>query len=141
MLNKDNATVIVDYLNRHKSRMSVKSICGHFHCGRHSGIPLCCMIFFVFLWGPLSRLSYFSLVKKFIYWYPPVKFGYVPCLFCFVLRRKAKIRNCSNDNLYCCQRKGQQCLMPTKSASQIFNFKTPKTPRRLSRPNQKADSL
>lgn len=85
----------------------------HIRCGWHSGLPLCCIIFFVFFWLPLFGLRYFILenegrIVRWLKWitrrWPPKKekYQYVACPLCVLLGRKVQIKVCSGTNRHGC---------------------------------------
>ena len=81
-------------------------------CGWKSNIPICCILFFCVFWKMLYFFISFSIVKKFIYWYPPRTpegCNYIPCFICFLLRRGYKLYVCSADDVTCCCHKSN-CL-------------------------------
>lgn len=90
----------VDILN---SEVDLRYIYRDVRCGLKSNIPVCCIIFFI-----MRKFLYFfinfSLVKKFIYCYPPPKqkYNYVPCFVCFLFRRVRKVYDCSKSDISCC---------------------------------------
>lgn len=94
-----------DVLNS-KVDLSPVAILRDIRCGWKSNIPVCCILFFCVVWRLLYFFIAFSLVKKFIYWYPPNSpegCNYIPCFFCFLLRRGRKLYVCSaNDSTCCC---------------------------------------
>jgi len=71
-------------------------------CGLHSGFPWCCILWFVFIWWPfmVSNLPNF-LGKRYQKWYRSryKAFGVfgpqrIPCPFCALIRREAKVIKC-----------------------------------------------
>jgi hypothetical protein len=75
------------------------------NCGLKSNIPVCCILFFCIIWRTLYFFITFSLVKKFIYWYPPhspEECNYIPCFVCYLLRRDRKLYVCAENDVTCC---------------------------------------
>jgi hypothetical protein len=92
----------VDILN---SKDNFTNIGNDIKCGLKSDIPVCCIIFFCTFWKLFFCFVSFSLVKKFIYWYPPrvtCDWDYVPCFICSILRRSRKVYVCSENDTSCC---------------------------------------
>lgn len=81
------------------------SIIRDIRCGWKSNIPICCVLFFCVVWRLLYVFINFSLVKKFLYWYPPrtvCESNYIPCFICLLLRRVRKLYVCSEKDVTCC---------------------------------------
>jgi hypothetical protein len=103
-LNED-INCLVEYLvykSNCKIDYSLRTLCNHIRCGRCSGIPICCIIFFLVFWVPLFYFINFKLVKRFIKWWPPAKFNYVPCVMCYFLKNKKQIYVCKIGDKRCC---------------------------------------
>lgn len=98
----------VHHMNKVNSELgknlSFKVIYRNFVCGRYSGLPYCCIFFYCFIWSPLFLLFSYSLVKKFIYWYPNrEKYFYVPCPLCLLLNKRVNIKYCDyKTDKNCC---------------------------------------
>lgn len=93
-----------DILNS-KVDMSLGAIFRDIRCGWKSNIPICCILFFCVIWRMLYFFITFSLVRKFIYWYPPNMSegcNYIPCFICFMLRRGRKLYVCNENDKTCC---------------------------------------
>lgn len=64
-------------------------------CGLHSGLPICCVVFFVKVMskirGEEDRLAYFDM-------FPSRRPGYVPCPKCLIDGAFVKVRPCSCDD-------------------------------------------
>ncbi|MBC8296925.1 MAG: hypothetical protein H8E55_14170 [Pelagibacterales bacterium] len=52
-------------------------------CGKHSGIPLCCIFWFIFFWCPLWR---FERLRMW-YFYKSYEWEYIPCVACLISKR------------------------------------------------------
>lgn len=90
-----------DILN---SQVHLGSIYRDVRCGLRSNIPVCCILFFI-IRGLFYYFINFSLVKKFICYYPPktlCKYNYVPCFICFLFHRVRKLYVCSEEDITCC---------------------------------------
>jgi hypothetical protein len=67
-------------------------------CGLHSGFPLCCIVFFVKLWGPVVMdtddrwfyVSYHAMLAQL-----GVSAGYIPCPRCALERSIVEVRPCN----------------------------------------------
>jgi hypothetical protein len=82
---------------------SPKTLYRHVRCGRCSGIPVCCILFFLGFWVPLFLFINFKPVKRFVKWWPPQeRFNYVPCFICYWRRNKKKIHVCKLGDKRCC---------------------------------------
>ncbi len=86
----------IDVSNAARRKWTFKRFYGQCRCGLYSGMPICCVIFFVSIWINLFYLWNFKPIRDFCRWYPPGRFGYVPCPICFLRGNKKKIRNCFN---------------------------------------------
>jgi len=76
----------------------------HYICGRHSGIPLCCVIYFIITREILesiigSRLFY-KFLKSNIFNRYLEGFEYIACPYCSVFNKPKKIRDCGTDGTY-----------------------------------------
>ena len=71
-------------------------------CGLKSNIPLCCILFFLVFWQIIFIFVHFSIVRKFVSWYPPEPCGYVPCVFCVIRKSFRKVHDCSASDPHCC---------------------------------------
>lgn len=81
---------------------------GDLMCGLKSNIPVCCILFYVFIWKTSFLFVHFPIVKKFIYWYPPkTSCGYVPCLVCLLRKRFNKVHECDVKDSQCCMFKAK----------------------------------
>lgn len=99
-----DATKLNCDIENSKTNINFSSICRHIRCGLKSNIPICCIVFYL-LREPLYFFINFTLVKKFIYWYPyrtKCKYNYVPCLICFLFRRVRKLYVCTESDIDCC---------------------------------------
>ncbi len=75
----------------------------HFVCGRRSGIPLCCALFFFFLWRPIFRYYHMPTFRRLVHWWHH-GWGYVVCPGCSLLGRRAKVRSCDHEaHADCCR--------------------------------------
>jgi len=68
-----------------------------FKCGRHSGVPTCCIFWFVCVWVPMFRF------KKIRVWYfnRILNWDYIPCLLCVITKKnvgKLKVCSCLEEN-------------------------------------------
>lgn len=102
---KKDIDSLVEYLvrkNNQKVDYRLSTLYSHIKCGRCSGIPYCCIFFFLFFWMPLFSLIGFKPIKAFIKWWPPIKCNYVPCFFCYFFKNKIKIHVCKKDDEKCC---------------------------------------
>ena len=63
-------------------------------CGRHSGIPWCCIFWFIFVWCPLwgcKRLREWYVLKVVLDW------DYVACPICWLTKKNKgeKLKSCN----------------------------------------------
>lgn len=64
-------------------------------CGRHSGIPTCCIAWWTLVWHPFrSRLRGTWRQRYSEFAWSRANFEYIPCPMCALARRKAEIRSC-----------------------------------------------
>lgn len=79
-------------------------------CGLHSGIPPCCVAFFVMTWEPLMFEEWLAEEEKdterletiehlMAGWWncitePDDNWGYIPCPACFLQGKRVKVRRC-----------------------------------------------
>lgn len=61
------------------------------YCGFHSKIPVCCILFYILIWGPLIKLN-----VKLNNYIKAAPFGYIPCFVCFLLKNQVKIKYCND---------------------------------------------
>ena len=108
----------VDFLN---AEVNFKLLPRDIRCGLRSNIPICCILFFCVIWRLLYFFINFSLVKKFLGWYPPNSpegCNYIPCLFCLLLRRSRKLYECElNDKTCCCYNKARLIYLSEERCS------------------------
>lgn len=84
--------------------LSPRNLFRDIRCGLKSNIPICCVLFFIVL-GWFYFFINFSLVKRFIYWYPPqttCEYCYKPCFICFLFHRVRKLYVCPKSDVNCC---------------------------------------
>ena len=62
-------------------------------CGRHSGIPLCCIFWFILVWRPLFR---FRRLRKWYIFKVVLDWDYVACPVCWIFKRNkgTKLKSC-----------------------------------------------
>lgn len=90
-------------LENSKPEFSLRDMFRHIRCGFRSNIPICCILFYVFVWNFIYLFMYFEVVKKFICWYPPKNVcEYVACPICVILRRRQELHECSEFDPNCC---------------------------------------
>ena len=80
----------------------------HIICGIRSNIPFCCIVFFIIFWKLIFLFINFSIVRKFVSWYPPRKtcnYHYVACPICVLFGRFHSLYICDENDSYCCLRK------------------------------------
>ena len=61
-------------------------------CGLHSGIPLCCILWFITCWKPLHRhicSGYFQVM-----WLRGADFDHIPCPICLARGREDGVADC-----------------------------------------------
>lgn len=64
----------------------------HRRYGRHSGIPDCCIRYFMSDWSnDLARMSTYAKLVNMLEW------GYVPCFRCVARGNQATIKQCEID--------------------------------------------
>ena len=57
-------------------------------CGLHSGLSLCCVLFYGLVWSNVRQ-------GRFTRWYMKQhKLGYIPCPLCVLLRRDVCVTDC-----------------------------------------------
>lgn len=82
----------------------------HIECGRHSGIPACCVAWYLTGWRALNAIDdVFGESEDFgdgivmrtrgltVSYIGRRPWGYVPCPVCAVLGRRVEVRSCSCD--------------------------------------------
>jgi hypothetical protein len=99
-----------------------------FKCGHHSGFPLCCILFYMYVWSPSYVMNYwddpkhkysftnmYSFIKdKVVAWRKPtytftnaydgvlieneIGFGRMPCPFCLFFSNKTVVQPCNCED-------------------------------------------
>lgn len=62
------------------------SIRGAWECGRHSNIPVCCRVWWIYVFRPLRLYRLYRLAE---HW------GYVACPICIIIQRRREVYPCN----------------------------------------------
>lgn len=68
----------------------MKSLYMDWFCGIKSNIPICCVIFYNFIYGHIPaefQLKYIKILNP--------KYQYIPCPFCIIERKMNEIKSCN----------------------------------------------
>lgn len=84
--------------------MARTSLKEHYQCGRHSGFPLCCVLWYVTGWQLIGRLPHKTItlddgvvwvLSGPTVWYTKnILWGYVPCPLCIVRKNQVDVISC-----------------------------------------------
>lgn len=87
--------------------MARSSLKEHYACGKHSGFPLCCILWYLTVWKLIEKLPHkevklddnlvWTVSGPTVWYIENTGWGYIPCPLCIVRKNKVEVLSCDCD--------------------------------------------